>query len=272
MFRHKPALVLAAALATSLPAGGIFSRIGRQIAQAVPGVEYQFMLGDLNAERQVGEQVLQQHLDENKAKLSTDPALNAWVQGIFQRLVAAANQQNYLLRLQVIDDPTINAYALPGGGMFIYKGMLEFAESDDEVAAVLGHEIGHVILRHGMTRMRRDIGIRGAISALLKDETMQKFAGIAANFKQMSFGRQDEDASDAFGMDLSKKAGFDPSAAVTVWKRMHEKFGSKGGLDGYMSTHPEHLSRVNNTTKWLKDRGLPLNVTTYKGWNPAKAP
>ena len=156
--------------------------------------------------------------------------------------------------------------------MFIYKGMLEFAQSDDEVAAVLGHEIGHVMLRHGMSRMRRDIGIRGAIQGLLKNETAQKFAGIAANFKQMSFGRQDEDASDAFGMDLAEKAGFDPSAAVTLWQRMHDKFGGQAGMQGYLSTHPENLSRVNNCTKWLRDRNLPLRVTTHKGWKPGPKP
>lgn len=268
MIRRSLVLALATLLAPGLIAGGWLKKLGRQLTQAIPVVEYQFLLGDLNAERQVGEQVLQQHLAENKDKLSTEPALVKWVQGIFARLVGAADQDRYLLRLQVIDDDTINAYALPGGGMFIHRGMLEFAASDDEVAAVLGHEIGHVMLRHGMSRMRLDIGTRVAIQGLLKDEGAQKFAGIAASFKQMSFGRQNEDASDAYGMDLARKAGFDPSAAVSLWRRMHEQFGGADGLQGYLSTHPEHLSRVANTTKWLLDRGLPINRTTRKGWRP----
>lgn len=278
----RPAGALAALLACALvggaQAGGILSTLGRGLL----GDEGLFLFGDLGAEIRVGNQVLASHMQEVQGKLTKDAAREAWVQGIFARLVAQVGQTPYTLSVRIVDEDTVNAYALPGGGTFIYKGMLDLAVSDDEVACVMGHEIGHVLRRHGMKRMRRDAVMKGAVQALFKNQpTVQALAGVGATFKGMSFSRQDEDESDAIGMELAWKAGFDPSGATTLWERMRTKFGSASGVGGWTSTHPSNDARIANTRAWLRRRGLPFRRTTVttdpakegtEGWRPAAGP
>lgn len=257
------ALLLGLALAPTTPLRADFLKVLGKIFQADQAL---FMLGDRGAEKRLGYLIARFTLMTNR--INRDPAINAWVNGVFERLKAAAPRSRYTYRIHVIDNPTINAFALPGGTIFIYRGMLDFVESDDELACVLGHEIAHAYRRHGLKRSQRNAGAQLLISKLFKNqEDMQVLGQVANLFTSMSFSRKNEDESDAIGMKIAMDAGYHPSGATTLWERMQTRFGSRKGLEAFLSSHPSHTARVANTRKWLAEHGQGYQRTRGKSYD-----
>ena len=142
----------------------------------------------------------------------------------------------------VFDQEAINAFALPGGNIGVFTGILGVAENQDQLAAVLGHEVAHVIARHSAERMSvsRVSGVGGAV---LGAGIGTGNAGVlTALGLDLPFGRKQEDEADLLGLDYMAQAGFDPRAAVQLWKNMREK--NPGAPPEFMSTHPSSLTRI----------------------------
>lgn len=242
--------------------GGIFEVLGK-VLQAD---QYLFILGDRGAEKRLGYLLSRFYL--LTSPVNRDPEINRWVNGIFEKLKKATPRSRYEYRIHVINSPQINAFALPGGTIFIYRGMLDFAQSDDEVACVLGHEIAHAFRRHGLQRIRRDAAAQALIQKLFKNSNdMQILGQVAHLFTSTSFSRKNEDESDAIGMQIAHDAGFDPSGATSLWQRMQARFGSRGATPSFLSSHPSHKARIANTQKWLHERGLGYNRPRVKSYD-----
>lgn len=225
-----------------------------------------WLLGDTGAEKRFGAILAKFFLMTNR--INRDPEMNAWVNSIFDRLSAVAPRRGFKYRIHVIDDNTVNAFALPGGTIFIHKGMLDFADSDDEVACVLGHEIAHVARRHSLQRIRRDAALTMLIQKVFENQDdMQLVGQVATLITGMSFSRKNEDESDAVGMKIALDAGFEPAGATSLWEKMHARYGSDRGIAGWLSTHPAHESRVKNTRKWLADHKREFVRTTGKSYD-----
>jgi len=156
----------------------------------------------------------------------------------------------------VFDSPDINAFALPGGKVGVYTGLIKFAESDAELATVMGHEIAHVTARHGSERMSQNIlvaaGAVGVGVATKDQSSSQRAAALAAYGLGTSIGvmlpysRTHETEADAIGLQYAARAGYDPRAALDFWVRMARNSEGKNKPPEFLSTHPADESRIKN--------------------------
>jgi predicted Zn-dependent protease len=155
--------------------------------------------------------------------------------------------------LVVFDDPQVNAFALPGGKIGVYTGLLEIAENQHQLAAVIGHEVGHVIAEHGNERMSSSalIGVGMEVTnQLLKTNQIASnnmiMAAIGMGVQvgvQLPFSRTHETEADLIGLELMAKSGFDPRQSVNLWQNM-EKASSDKRQPEFLSTHPAPTSRI----------------------------
>src|SRR5690349_1670797 len=187
-------------------------------------------------------------------KLATDPAITGRVDRITGRLVAQAvmlrpETAQWEWSVEVIDEPmTVNAWCMAGGRMAVYTGLLnQLMPSDDELAQVMGHEISHALANHTAEKMSvamaTQIGVVGAgVFAGDNAGLVMGAAAMAAQYAvQLPNSRTAETEADEIGIQLAAKAGYNPSAAVTLW----EKMGAVGGEGPpqFMSTHPSPTNR-----------------------------
>jgi predicted Zn-dependent protease len=204
----------------------------------------------------LGAQSFQQIRSEEK--VSSDARLNERVRRVGERIAGAVGDQmpDAQWEFVVFDSKDANAFALPGGKVGVYTGLLELATNDDELATVMGHEIGHVIARHGAERMSEQMVIQG-IGALGSAYAQSKYSAQAVQLAQMAYGtgttvlrvlphsRANESEADRMGLLFAAKAGYNPEAAVTFWQKMaQQKTGTPGALEKFLSTHPANDERI----------------------------
>jgi len=188
-----------------------------------------------------------------KGKIDNDPALKTRVNRITGRLIAQAikmrpETQNWEWSIKIIDDPeTVNAWAMAGGKMALYTGLVaKVKPTDDELAQVLGHEIAHALAKHSAEKMSvamaSQIGVVAVgVAADRKGLALTGAALAAALAVQMPNSRAAETEADRIGIELAAKAGYDPHAAITLWQKM-AKVGGKGPPE-FLSTHPAPQNR-----------------------------
>lgn len=178
------------------------------------------------------------------SQFSGDACTNPKLIEAFERLAAPLRAQlpadAGVMRLTVLDDPTVNAFALPGGYLFVLTGLVADATSVEEVAGVMGHEMGHAALRHGVQRVARELGARIALSVALGglDDSLAGLAGLATDVVGLAYDRAQEQESDDFGAALLAKAGIDPAGLGAFLGRMEAH-----PVSGWLSTHPEPHER-----------------------------
>lgn len=213
-----------------------------------------------------------------KEKVSTDSAANERVRRVGQRIATAVGSAlpSAQWEFVVFDAPdTVNAFALPGGKVGVYTGLLKLAASDDELAIVMGHEIGHVTARHGGERMTQAYGVT-ALSALAgvatqnsqyHDMVLQVF-GAGGNLAVLAFSRSQESEADHIGIRYAAKAGYDPRAAISFWEKMAKQKGSASTAK-WLSTHPPDDQRIADL-KLLMPEVIPL-YDAARGVKPSGA-
>jgi predicted Zn-dependent protease len=239
------ALVLLAALSgcTSAPV------TGRQ----------QFMLVSEDQAIEASTEAYQQVIQKEQGKVNNEPTLERRVEEITGRLVAQAvkyrpETEQWKWEVVVIDEPeTLNAWAMAGGKMAIYTGIInKLRLSDDEIAQIMGHEIGHALAKHTAERMSvataQQIGLQVAASILgtgsMTNQMALQAAAIATTVGvQLPNSRKQESEADRIGIELAAKAGYDPNAAVSLWQKMIEATGQRGKSD-FLSTHPAGEKRI----------------------------
>ena len=196
---------------------------------------------------------------KEETPLSDDRGDIAYVECISNALIAELDEpmrsQDWEIRVFASDD--LNAFALPGRKIGVYTGMVEFAEDQHQLGAVIGHEIGHVIANHSAERVSQNmatstalqvVGASGQVGAL----GMQAL-GLGAQFGVLlPFSRTHESEADEIGLDLVADAGFDPRGAPALWQKMSANRGGGGGPE-FMSTHPADSTRIAKLTLQLDD-------------------
>ena len=195
-----------------------------------------------------------------EGKIDTDAAAVARVREITSRLIAQAikyrpETKDWEWSIKVIDDPkTVNAWAMAGGKMAIYTGLIQqLKATDDELAQVMAHEITHALAKHTTERMSRALATQAGLGALAVTQRNSQYGNLALTGAQAAAvvalelpnSRTAESEADRIGIELAAKAGYDPHAAVTLW----EKMAKVGGGDGksrtdFLSTHPAPLKRM----------------------------
>ena len=239
--------LLAMALLTSCATNPITGRsqlllVSEQSAIAESAQAYQSMMSGL----------------DKKGKISTDSKLTARIHLITDRLIDQAilfrpETRNWAWSVNVIDEPkTVNAFCMAGGKMGIYTGLIEkIKPTDDEIAAVMGHEISHALLQHSREQMSEQavmgvgVALIGVTASSDADRgTRENVAGLAAiTLIMLPHSRNHESEADKLGVELAAKAGYNPRAAVTLWNKMLAESGSKSNFD-WLSTHPASPKRV----------------------------
>lgn len=195
-----------------------------------------------------------------EGKIDTDAAAVARVREITSRLIAQAinyrpETKDWEWSIKVIDDPkTVNAWAMAGGKMAIYTGLIQqLKATDDELAQVMAHEITHALAKHTAERMSRALATQAGLGALAVTQQNSQYGNLALTGAQAAAvvalelpnSRTAESEADRIGIELAAKAGYDPHAAVTLW----EKMAKVGGGDGksrtdFLSTHPAPVKRM----------------------------
>jgi predicted Zn-dependent protease len=224
----------------------------------------QFIMISPQEEIQLGYQSAKEVL--TKQKISRDPQMNAMVRRVGERIAKATGQNNYKWEFFVIDnDKEANAFCLPGGKVFVYSGLFKYISNDDELASVMGHEIGHALARHGAERMSRgalaQMGGQVLQSVMVGRGNPQNTAMVMQAFGigtqlgvMLPHSRTQEYEADHIGLVLMAKAGYNPKAALTFW----EKFAKSGQTPPeYLSTHPAPSHRI-ATIKKLIPQVMPL--------------
>lgn len=188
--------------------------------------------------------------------LSADARASAEVEQVGQRIVASSPASKTPYRFQfhlLADDQTINAFALPGGQVFITQGILKNLTSEAQLAGVLAHEIGHVVARHSAQQVAKSNltqGLAGAASIASYDpnspgSSIAKAAIAAAIAKvvNLRFGREDELQADQLAVRFTPQAGYDPRAMIQVMQMLQQQAG-RSSQPEFMSTHPDPGNRI----------------------------
>jgi predicted Zn-dependent protease len=197
----------------------------------------------------------------SKATVSTDQQATVMVQRVGSR-IAAVTDLKYQWEFKLIaDDKQANAFALPGGKVAVYTGILPITRDEAGLAAVLGHEIGHVVARHGGERLSQQMGVQtvtqiAAGMASSNPATVQLVAtalGAGAQYGVLlPWSRQQESEADHIGIILMAKAGYDPHASVELWKRMQAAATGQRPSE-WLSTHPSEATRIQQLEGWMPE-------------------
>lgn len=216
-------------------------------------------------------QVLQQAQQQRALAPEGHPQL-VRLRQVAQRIIPHSYEWNpraktWKWEVNLLGNKQINAWCMPGGKIAFYTGILESLKlSDEEVAAVMGHEVAHALREHARERMGKsaatNIGIGIASQLLGLGQVGQTVAGYGAQLITLKFSREDESEADLVGLELSARAGFDPHAGITLWEKMSA--ANKGAPPEWMSTHPAGKTRIAEMEKNLP-KVQPLYERAKKG-------
>jgi predicted Zn-dependent protease len=191
--------------------------------------------------------------DQVKAKtpVSGNPGTSAFVRCVAGRITGEINPaqaQSRNWEVQVFTSDDVNAFALPGGKIGVYTGLLKVARTQDQLAAVIGHEVAHVLARHANERVSTAYTTEAALTAVgtsgLVSPQLMGLMGLGTQVGVLlPFSRTQETEADLLGLDLMARAGFDPRQSIALWQNMSASH--KGGAPPeFMSTHPSDASRI----------------------------
>ena len=187
----------------------------------------------------------------SKSEISRDQELNDRVRRVGRRIAAVSQHPEYEWEFTVINDDKPNAFALPGGKVGVNTGLFKVAKNDDQLAAVMAHEVGHAIARHGSERVSQQmavqLGLAGlGIAASTQTDNAAQYVQLAAQLATLGlvlpFSRNQESEADHIGLIYMAEAGYDPREAVNLWRNF-EAFGG-GRPPEFLSTHPSPGTRI----------------------------
>ncbi len=219
-------------------------------------------------------------LKENK--ISSDLKMSNEVQSVGVRISKAVDKfmrannmvseaNNYRWEFNLINDPTVNAWCMPGGKVVFYEGILPICANTDGIAAVMGHEVAHAFAKHGQERMTTAYGqqlggIAVAIGTSKKDprtaQLWNTIYGVGSQVGMLAYSRTHETEADKLGMVFMIMAGYQPEEAINVWIRMSQRADASSAPPEFLSTHPSNQTRIANLKAYL-----PTAVKMAKKYN-----
>lgn len=212
---------------------------------------------------------------KQETPIETNARTNTYVNCVVTALLRAFQSDGTHWEVVVFRSDDVNAFALPGGKIGVYTGLLPVANTQHQLAAVLGHEISHVLLGHGGERMSQDtltnIGV-SVIGAVLDSNTQQGQLAMAALGLGAQVGlllpysRLQETEADRLGLEVMARAGFNPRESITLWQNMERASG--GGTSEFLSTHPAHQTRINALNAQMNYAMQLSQQSQAGGWRP----
>lgn len=193
-----------------------------------------------------------------KLKISKEPRFTSRLDRVFPKVAAASDRQDIKYNYRVVVDPELNAFAVPGGFIYVNSGLTE-AATDQELACVLAHEIGHVAARHSIKHLQAELGYQmliGIITGVTGEESINQATDIVFNLSALGYSRSDENQADLLGVRYAKRSGFDPRAMVSFFKKLkveQQKKGQNTRIE-MLSSHPDLDKRIKNVESEIAAR------------------
>jgi predicted Zn-dependent protease len=190
---------------------------------------------------------------EKEMPMLKDATVVAYIDSLGQAMVKASELTMFEYHFNVVDTDDVNAFALPGGYLYVNRGLIETADTEAELAGVIGHEIGHVVGHHGARQISKQYGLAVAVevitgggenSSLARDIASQ-FASFGAGLTLLKYGRLAEQESDAYAVQFTSKAGIHPEGAAQFFEKLlalHEN--QPEGMEVWFTTHPPTQERI----------------------------
>ncbi len=272
----KTRLSASAAMFASLMALGPLSAPShaQTTRSAQPGFNLFTVQQDVDLGRQSALEV------EKQLPMLNDASTNAYLNRIIARLAAVAPGAKYPYRIKAVNDVEINAFALPGGPMYVNRGLIDAARSEAELAGVLAHEMSHVALRHGTHQASKayltksGLGILGGLFGKRGGNTSQivnTIGGVGLNAVFLKFSRDDEYQADATGTEMMARAGYDPNAMATFFEQLRARQTREPGkLDTFFSSHPAAADREARIRQQARTLG-PVQTRVVGGFESMQA-
>ena len=207
-------------------------------------------------EVEMGQQYSQQI--NGQLPIVNDPEINRYLNVLGDSLARVSDDRTLDWRFFIVDSKEVNAFAVPGGWIYINRGLIERAQTMSQVAGVLGHEIGHVTLRHSVQQMQQSEQMNGGLVALCTLTKVcasgagQAVIGLGTNALFASFSRQDEAQADDQGVKNAVRAGIDPNGVPAMFRiLLSARQGNPTAVDAWFATHPLDEDRIAATTKQI---------------------
>ncbi|GAA0651968.1 M48 family metallopeptidase [Brevundimonas lenta] len=192
-------------------------------------------------------------------RTSSDAAANARIRRVGERIVGAAGLTDRRWEYAVFVSTSPNAFVLPSGKIGVTTSLLALVENDDQLAAVLGHEVGHVVARHAAERYSTTAAssiVLSGVQGVAGDygQAVGAIGGLGAQFGVLlPFSRRDELEADRLGVDYMERAGYRPSQAIVLWRLMQQQ--REGSTPEFASTHPSDTTRIAALEQYIASRG-----------------
>ncbi|NLM16112.1 MAG: M48 family metallopeptidase [Candidatus Riflebacteria bacterium] len=225
-----------------------------------------WLSGDIGAEKRLGKELrmwqgLMYQPEKNKDRVET-------VRRIFDSLVPHFNFRGMKPTITVLRDNTVNAFVIPGGHVYIYNGMLDMVDSEDEIATVLAHELAHAERRHSLKNFRASTAAVALLELAVKNrKDRETWGALLATFGLMKFSREQEREADQIGHYRMAAAGYNPRAQAVLWQKFVDRYGENPKLYQYFSSHPPSKERVyhaqQNLAKMNWSDTAPLTPKSY---------
>lgn len=213
-----------------------------------PGGKQSLIIVSDQQEVEIGQQV---DADvRSKEKLLADAQWQAYITEVGQKIVKVCDRQEIEYHFAVIDSDQINAFATPGGYVYFYTGILNMMENEAELAAVMAHEVSHVVGRHSVKHLQTALGASVLLEIILGDRAQGgwgQVAGIALGVGLTGYGRGHELEADEFGVHYMTEAGYNPDGARTMFRKLAELSGDdgdRGFFESLTASHPETQERL----------------------------
>ncbi|NDV90213.1 M48 family metalloprotease [Alteromonas sp. 345S023] len=212
---------------------------------------------------------------KEELKISNKSVQNSYVECVARAITAQVPSSVYSGQWEIVvfDDEQVNAFALPGGKIGVYTGLLNVAENQHQLAAVIGHEVGHVIAEHGNERMSQstiiNVGTQAVGQVLSANEVTQSapiMAAIGLGVQvgvQLPFSRTHESEADLIGLQLMAESGFDPRQSVNLWQNMDAASSGDRPLE-LLSTHPAPQTRIEDLQANMSEAYATYQTTNYR--------
>ncbi|NOK02964.1 MULTISPECIES: M48 family metallopeptidase [Myxococcus] len=247
--------VLGVTLALGLSTGCTKQRISAEKAVA------RTLISD-EQEEQLGKQVKAELETKEKIKYVQNAAVVDYVRGISASILnqASKDRPGVKWKINVIDDPkTVNAFATPGGYLYVYTGLILAADTEAELAGVMAHEAGHVVGRHSARAMVSQMGLQAITQAALGQNpgtVAQIAASLVSGGTLLAHGRGEEIEADEYGARYASGAGYDPRGLITFFEKLQKEQGDTPALMKWLSTHPTNRDRIANIQKIISQKNL----------------